>query len=393
MKGRNDSESPIDLIADKLWGCVGPPELGAADDLEEVIVAFIDDATTSLDVAVQELDNLAIAEALIRRKRAGVSVRVVLNHSYLQDSSDAGSRPAPDLTTIAQLAADEGGHKINRDVFAALCRCNIEVRIDLNPVAIFHQKFCVRDVRVVAGERVRRGKNPGLLTGSANFTTTDCHTNLNHLLVFRDNAVEEDFAEEFDEAWGGEFGRGRLGKPPSTHGVDGVPVKILFAPDHGPEAEVVKQLLKSHSGSDIACAMFTFAGSSAIDDAMIVLAGAARKISVVLDRGQSSEKYTWSAAKWLKDGGVQVLVPKRRPGLRKLHHKLLVVDDATVVAGSFNYTEPATLFNDEALLVLGSPHDESEGVHVDHAACAKVASFFRAEIDRIAAGSEAWPGA
>ena len=383
-----DGGRHIELIAGKLWGYVGPAELGAADNLEEVIVTFIDEATTSLDVAVQELDNPAIAEALIRRKREGVSVRVVLNHSYLQDESDA-----PDVTTVAQLAADASEHKINRDVFAALCRCNVEVRIDLNPVAIFHQKFCVRDVRATEGGRLRRGDKPGLLTGSANFTGTDCHTNLNHLLVFRDSAVEGEFADEFAEAWGGEFGRGRLGKPPATHGIDGVPVKVLFAPDHGPEAEVVKQLLKSEKGSDIACAMFTFAGSSAIDDAMIVLAGAERKVSVVLDRGQSSENKTWSAARWLKDAGVEVLVPERQHGLRKLHHKLLVVDHATVVAGSFNYTEPATLFNDEALLVLGSPHDESEGIKVDHAACAKVADFFRAEVDRIAAHSEVWPGA
>jgi phosphatidylserine/phosphatidylglycerophosphate/cardiolipin synthase-like enzyme len=123
---------------------------------------------------------------------------------------------------------------------------------------------------------------------------------------------------------------------------------------------------------------------------MIVLQGAGREIRVVLDRGQSSEKKTWSAANWLHDGCLKVLVPKMSLGVRKLHHKLLMVDD-TVVAGGFNCTEPAALFNNEALLVLGSPHDESESVKVDYAACATIADFFRAEIERIMANSEAWP--
>jgi phosphatidylserine/phosphatidylglycerophosphate/cardiolipin synthase-like enzyme len=269
----------------------------------------------------------------------------------------------------------------NRRLLGALQRAKIDVKADLNP-AIFHQKFAVRDVRETGA---------AVLTGSANFTGTDCHTNLNHVLVFDDHDVEMEFAREFAEIWGGEFGRGRIGKPPKTHGVDGVPVKVLFAPDHGPEAEVVKQLLKCPKGDRIDGAMFTFAGSSAIDDAMIVLAGAERTIRVVLDRGQSSESQTWSAARWLQEGGVDVLVPRRRKGLRKLHHKLCVVAGSTVVAGSFNYTEPATLFNDEALLVIGSPHPESEGVDVDAAACEAIAGFFRAEIDRIAAASDPWP--
>lgn len=379
----------MDFVGGRIKGYVGPRELGASDDIEQVIVDFIAGATKTVDVAVQELDSIAIAEALIAQRLAGRSVRVLLNHDYLQDS-DARSRPAPGLATVAALAADESEHKINRDVYAALCRCGVEVRIDLNPSAIFHQKFCLTDMRLDTDGDPRRGGRPGLLCGSANFTTTDCHTNLNHVLVFDDPGVQSEFAVEFAEAWAGEFSRGRLGKPPKTIDVDGVPVKVLFAPDHGPEAEVVKQLLKCPKGGRIDCAMFTFAGSSAIDDAMIVLAGAQRSVRVVLDRGQSRPTAAWPAARWLVKGGVQVRVPNTRPGFRKLHHKLLVIDGSTVVGGSFNYSEPATLFNDEALLVIGSTHSASEHVKVDRAACQQIAAFFADEIERIAADSEPW---
>lgn len=379
----------MDFAGGKIKGYVGPQDIGAPDDVERVIVEFIAGATKTVDVAVQELDSIPIAEALIARRLAGCSVRVVLNHDYLQDS-DRRAPLSPEVATVAALAAEPGGHKVNRDIYAALCRCGIDVRIDLNPTAIFHQKYCLTDWRLDVDGDPRRGARPGLLCGSANFTHTDCHTNLNHVLVFEDVGVQSEFAVEFAETWAGEFSRGRLGKPPKTTDVGGVPVKVLFAPDHGPEAEVVKQLLKCPKGERIDCAMFTFAGSSAIDDAMTVLAGADRTVRVVLDRGQSRPSQAWPAARWLVEGGVEVRVPNKRPGFRKLHHKLLVVAGSTVVAGSFNYSEPATLFNDEALVVIGSTHAESEHVDVDHDACHQIAAFFAAEIERIAADSEPW---
>jgi phosphatidylserine/phosphatidylglycerophosphate/cardiolipin synthase-like enzyme len=374
----------------KIEGYCGPADLEAPDNFEEVIIDYISKTTKTLDIAVQELDSVAIAEAVIAKKREGKSVRILLNRSYLQE--DSKHRPDPALTTVPELAADDKGeYKVNRDVFAALCRCGVEVRIDLNPDdKIFHHKFALRDIRLTDDGDPRRGDEPALLTGSANFTDTDCHKNLNHLFVFRDSGLEEDFGQEFREAWAGEFGRGRLGKPPKTHDLGGVPVKVLFAPDHGPEAEVVKQMLKCPKGGRIDFAMFTFMGSSAIDDAMIVLVGAERTIRGVLDRGQGASKY--AASRWLQEAGVEVLVPRKKSGVRKLHHKLAVIDGSTVIGGSFNYSEPATLYNDEALLVLGSPHSESEGVDVDAAECAAIADFFGTEIERIRGFSEPWPG-
>jgi hypothetical protein len=98
-----------------------------------VITGFIRQTTKTLNIAVQELDSVAIAEAVIAKKREGKSVGVLLNRSYLQDATDAEHRPDPALTTAAQLAADQSERKVNREVVAALCRCGVEVRIDLTP--------------------------------------------------------------------------------------------------------------------------------------------------------------------------------------------------------------------------------------------------------------------
>lgn len=365
---------------------------GAPDDVEKTIVEFISEATETLDIAVQEIDFFPIAEAIVAAKREGVSVRILLNRSYLEE--DSRHKPSSSLTTVAQLVADERGEfKANRDVFAALQRCGVEMRIDLNPDnRIFHHKFVLRDVRIGKDGKADRHRKPGLLTGSANFTETDCHKNLNNLFVFRHAGVETDFGEEFREAWAGEFGRGRLGKPPRTHNVGGIPVKILFSPDHGPESEVIKQMLKCPKGGTIDFAMFTFTGSSAIDDAMAVLAGAGRTVRGIIDRRQGRED--WAASGFLQEAGVDVRVPvkQEKSGIRKLHHKLAVIGGSTVVGGSFNYSEPATLYNDEALLVLGSPYKTSEGVKVKQGECRALAQFFTKEIERIRELSEAWPG-
>lgn len=82
---------------------------------------------------------------------------------------------------------------------------------------------------------------------------------------------------------------------------------------------------------------------------------------------------------------------KRAALFRKLHHKLLVVDEAIMVADSFNYTAPANEYNDENLFVLGSPHPdlpEREGGPVNQRRCGELTQSFRTEIERIIDASE-----
>ncbi|MDQ3239991.1 MAG: hypothetical protein M3Q43_01090, partial [Actinomycetota bacterium] len=86
----------------KIEAFVGPRALGAADDLEAEIVRFIDAAEDSVDVAVQELDSAPIAEALIRKRLARKSVRLVLNHSYLMEDEP----PPPNGAGIDRWAGD-----------------------------------------------------------------------------------------------------------------------------------------------------------------------------------------------------------------------------------------------------------------------------------------------
>jgi phosphatidylserine/phosphatidylglycerophosphate/cardiolipin synthase-like enzyme len=378
----------------KIEAYVGPPSLGAADDLEQVIVDFMAGARKRLDIAVQELDSEVIARAILSASWRGVRVTLFLEQDYLRGALKRGSDgvplpPKPKAGETAEQALervqwllDETNLAENRRILGVLLRSDVQVRGDFNP-KIFHQKFILRDYE--DGKATKPG-NPALLTGSANFTVTDTHVNLNHVFVFRSAYICRQYEIEFAQLRLGQFGRGWHGDIPSTYDLGGVPVKVLFAPDHTPELELMKQMLKGQT--ETIFAIFTFAGSSGVDDTMLALARGGMKIRGVLDPGQAAHE--WAATKTMIHPNIELFVPRRTgvfKNLRKLHHKLMVVDETIVVAGSFNYTQPANDFNDENLFVLGSPLPEVAGVDVDPSNQRALALHMKAEIERIIANS------
>jgi phosphatidylserine/phosphatidylglycerophosphate/cardiolipin synthase-like enzyme len=67
-------------------------------------------------------------------------------------------------------------------------------------------------------------------------------------------------------------------------------------------------------------------------------------------------------------------------GVRKIHHKLMVVDDRLLIVGRFNYTGPATTLNDENIVVIGDLEETDPAAQADQQ---QLAGFARTEIDRI----------
>lgn len=332
---------------------MGPDTLGAPDDLESAIVGFLDGATSELLISVQELDHAPIADALVRARQRGVHVRMILEQDYLRETS----LPAPDTL---------GTQAINRDLLVAILQVGVDAKADYNP-NIFHQKFVVRDGTAV-------------LTGSTNFTTTGVTKNLNHVAIIEDATVARVYTAEFRDLRAGNFGRhSTLGKKPlEDHFVGGLRIKPLFAPDHMPEMEFIKQMIKAQTRIDFA--VFTFAQSSGIDDALVNARQKGLAVQGVLDRKQANQ--SWAAKRTLQTVDIPLFRNKTGTGVRKVHHKLMVIDDAVTIIGSFNYTGPANLVNDENIVVLGDC-DTQDPTH--KAVQKSVADYARAEIDRIIA--------
>ena len=332
---------------------MGPKQVGGPDDLCSAIVGFIDGAKRKLDIAVQELDCRRISDAIIRARKRKVTVRLVLEASYLTLNK---ARPDPYIPG--------GANEMNRFLHDAILRSAINVRSDFNP-KIFHQKFIVRDGSAV-------------LTGSTNFTDTGVSRNLNHLVIVHDRKVANTYSKEFAEIQQGHFGKLNEGhdEAPKDVVVSKLPIRIAFAPDHHPEMEIMKQMLKAETRVDFA--IFTFAKSSGIDDTMIQLSQSGLTVRGALDGIMANQ--TWAATRPVKNAGAELYTVPKKGNVGKLHHKLMVIDEQVVIAGSFNYTGPANQLNDENIIILGDLETTSPG---SKNAQKQMAKYALDEIDRI----------
>lgn len=265
-----------------------------------------------------------------------------------------------DDPTVAGL----GTYEINRELFMQMLRSAIDAKSDFNP-QIFHQKFIVRD-------------NRSVLTGSTNFTTTGTTKNLNHVLIVHDEKIARAYAAEFSDIKKGFFGKYIFDRDrkPVEEPVSGVRVKPLFAPDHMPEMEFIKQMNKARERIDFA--IFTFSESSGIDDALVIAHRLGVAVNGILDRKQANQK--WSAKWTLMAGGIRLMQIRRRAGVGKLHHKLMTIDDEVTIIGSFNYTGPANMTNDENIVVIGDLDERDPDARARQR---QIATFARQEIDRI----------
>ena len=337
---------------------LGPQEQGAPDSLITPIVDFINSAKPrqKLMIAIQEVDNRAIAEAIVDARLRGVTVQAIIEQSYLLSARKPKDR-------AAAFALDGEARDINRSLFSAILRSTGDIKVDFNP-NIFHQKF------IVLGNSV--------LTGSTNFTDTGVTKNLNHVVIVHDAKVANAYKKEFAEIRRGRFGKESIehGDAPQEVEVSKVRVKPLFAPDHGPEMEIMKQILKAKQRIDFAA--FTFAQSSGIDDALIAAHNQGIAVNGVLDMRQANQK--WAAKSSLQQAGIDVKVAGGNSFPGKLHHKLMVIDDQLTIFGSFNYTKPANKLNDENVLIIG---DVDETKAISRRRQGQIGLAARQEIDRI----------
>src|SRR5262245_13083385 len=123
----------------KIEAYVGPPGLGAADDLEAVIVDFIAGARSKLSIAVQELDSEAIARAILAASWRGVHVELFLEQDYLRTAlkrkdgvpiapvPEMGETPEQALERV-QWGADTTELAENRRILSALLRSDVQTR-------------------------------------------------------------------------------------------------------------------------------------------------------------------------------------------------------------------------------------------------------------------------
>lgn len=136
---------------------------------------------------------------------------------------------------------------------------------------------------------------------------------------------------------------------------------VLFTPDEDPMPLLEGELNAAESTLDVAIYTFTY---QPIADLLVEAKLRGVKVRVLVDEHQSrlpsADDNGGAVGQFeilddLESEGIAVC---RRPGEDGgiVHHKFAVVDDRTVITGSYNFTEAATLRNLENLLVLSDPN-------------------------------------
>lgn len=87
--------------------------------------------------------------------------------------------------------------------------------------------------------------------------------------------------------------------------------------------------------------------SAAIAQALVNAHKRGVAVQVILDKGQRTERY--SSADFLAHAGIPTFIEARHA---IAHNKIMIIDGAVVVTGSFNFTKAAENNNAENLLVI-----------------------------------------
>src|SRR6266508_4182192 len=282
------------------------PQQRPASPLLGAVLADLDAARTSVDLAAFDFDIPAITDALLRAAARGVVVRLVVDSENLD---------TPEVS-------EQTGR---------LQRAGIAVHFDRRE-PFMHNKFIVVD-GVVAW------------MGSWNVTDNDTFRNSNNMLRFASRQVAADYTHEFAQMFDGRFGSGKSSATPFPRvRVGGAQVEVYFSPEDGVAKYVLGRLNAAKKSIHLMAFSYT---ANTIADAMIAKVKAGLPVRGVFERQNAGG--TGSAFSRLRQGGVDVL---EDGNCYILHHKVIIIDERTVIPGSYNFTGSAERDNDENLVIV-----------------------------------------
>jgi phosphatidylserine/phosphatidylglycerophosphate/cardiolipin synthase-like enzyme len=295
--------------------------LAISTNVRDTIVAYIDRAQTSLDIAVYNINNPGIADAINDALDRNVTIR------YIAEGQNAN---------IALGSLNE----------------NIPVLIRENAMGSgMHNKFVVVDFE--------SEEQSFVLTGSTNFTNNNLFTDLNNLIIIQDKALAKAYTIEFNEMWGSSgptpnegmsrFGEDKVNNTPEQFIVGGKKVELYFSPSDGTTNGIKKALETADASIDFALLLITQ------DDLANTLIEKNDNFFIEVRGMVNDPNISGSDFDQLNNAGVFVLehIPTE-----SLHHKYAVVDhadlnsDPLVITGSHNWSASANTVNDENTLVI-----------------------------------------
>ncbi|NEQ49679.1 MAG: competence protein ComE [Leptolyngbya sp. SIO3F4] len=364
----------------------------SGDNLEQILLDAINQASISIDVAVQELNLPLVAKALIDKAKAGTQVRVILDNQYnapwsqnnpgwirQQDHYSRGKYENlfafGDMNGDGRISQDETAQ---RDAVLMLRQAGIPIVDDTDDgtkgSGLMHHKFMVID-----GYQV--------ITGSTNFTLSGIHGdwlvpesrgNANALLRINSPELAKAYTNEFNLMWddgpdgqsNSLFGSPKPSRPLETVTLPGSKITVQFSPHRAdtPREQTTNGVIAnalSRASQSVDLALFVFTDQGIADT---LSAKNALPMRVLIDRSfiyrYHSEgldmlgialpdhrcRYEKENRPW--DTSINTVGYPELANGDKMHHKFALLDNHTVIIGSHNWSKAANHKNDENLLII-----------------------------------------
>ena len=202
------------------------------------------------------------------------------------------------------------------------------VRLDNNNYYM-HNKFCIIDYKIV-------------FTGSFNPTERGAYKNNNNGAVLYSKLLAENYEEEFNELWDRNLTSASEVKYPVIY-LNDMKIENYFCPEDNCAEHVIKAINKAESS--IYFMTFSFTNEDIAD--AILFKDTNIKIKGIFETTQAGSQYSQYAR--LRDFGLEVIKDKNGANM---HHKVFIIDNNTVITGSFNPTGSGDKRNDENILII-----------------------------------------
>jgi len=197
---------------------------------------------------------------------------------------------------------------------------------------LMHNKFCILDGKAV-------------WTGSFNPTERDNYKNNNNAVFYQSRFLADAYEAEFAEMWNKSFGKGDKTKNPVVI-INGIKIEVCFAPEDWCASKIIYELQEANKSIEFMTFSFTHDG---IGKQLIERFKNGVNVKGVFETSQENNFTEYYP---LKSAGLDV----RWDGNKyNMHHKVFIIDNSTVITGSFNPTANAEERNDENLLIIHDP--------------------------------------
>lgn len=277
--------------------------------LLQAVVADIAAARTSIALASFDFDLVPLTDALLQAHQRGVNVQVIVDSENLRDAD----------------VAEQTGRLQQAGVGVVFQRTG----------PFMHNKFIVVDANIA-------------WTGSWNMTTNGTYRNNNNMVRLVSAEVSEDYRAEFAQMFAGRFGSNKAEVAPyPVAQVGGATVEVYFSPQDG----VIDHVLERVGAAQRSIRFLTFSFTSdPLTELMLEKAAAGVQVRGVFETQNTAA--TGADFSALRRGGVGVL---QDGNCYIMHHKVIIIDEHTVITGSYNFTNSAERSNDENLIIIDDP--------------------------------------